>query len=453
MQRPSVTISTLPPDTLLEIFKFYVDQDYDGDAWYTLVHVCQEWRDVVFSSPRWLHLEFRCTHKRPVKMPRGWPALPIVIDVFITHFPRRILANVIAALMWQDLVRRIKIRGVPNSLFKSAAMMKRFPKLTDLMLHSYERLGNVPIITNLFLGGSAPRLLSLEFIGIPFPFPALGKLLSSAADLVTLRLLDIPNSGFISPEKIVTTLSTLAKLQTFSIGFRTPRSRADREHRHPRPLKRPVLLSLIEFSFKGDSEYLEGIVGRIDAPALDRVNITFFNQLVFNTPLLRDFFSRTKVFQEHHRADVFITRSRIEFSLSERKGTADRHLVRVGVLSKVLAWQLSSLAQFSTTSLPPLPTLECLGIHAEYCWEPEPTDDMENAPWLELLHSFATVKDLAISRPLLRHVAPIVQELTRESVTEALPALQQVFEELSPPIHIRQEFCNLSPRDSSSVTV
>ena len=70
-------------------------------------------------------------------------------------------------------------------------------------------------------------------------------------------------------------------------------------------MKRLVLPSLTEFNFKGDSEYLEDIVGRIDAPALDRFTITFFNQLVFDTPLLRNFFSRTEVFQETHRAEVW----------------------------------------------------------------------------------------------------------------------------------------------------
>jgi len=292
---PRVTISALPGYALLEIFKFCVDQIFHEDAWHTLVHVCRKWRYVVFSSPRWLHLELRCTNKSPVKKLLDiWPALPIVIDASITNSRRSRVANIIAALKRHDLVCKISILGVPDSLLKSATMKKRFPELTDLTLVSNE--DNAPIIPDSFLGGSAPRLRSLDFSGIPFPFPALGKLLLSATDLVACDLWHIPKSGIISPELIVTTLSTLTRLRKLSIGFRSPRSRADRERRHPSLLKRLVLPSLTYLYFKGDSEYLEDIVGRIDAPAFDSVTITFFNQLVFDTPLLRDFFSRTEVF-------------------------------------------------------------------------------------------------------------------------------------------------------------
>jgi len=423
---PRVTISALPPDALLEIFKFYVDQVYHEDAWYTLVHVCREWRYVVFDSPRWLHLELRCTDRSPVKkMLDVWPALPIVIDAHITNSPRSDVTNVIAALKRHDLVCRIDIWGVPNSLLKSAAIKKRFPQLIDLTLHSYHK--NPPVISDLFLGGSAPRLQSLEFKGIPFPFPALGKLLLSTTDLVTLRLLDIPNSGYISPELIVKSLSALTILQEFSIGFRSPRSLADRERRHLSLLKRLVLPSLTEFSFKGDSEYLEDIVGRIDAPALDMVTITFFNQMVFDTPLLRDFFSRTEVFQEPYRADVSLTEYHIKITLSQREGIADRRMLEVRISSRVSEWQLSSLAQFCSTSLPPLPMLESLGIHGNFLGGPEPIDDMDSAPWLELLHSFATVKDLTLSGLLIRYVAPALRKLTGGGVAEVLPALLRVF--------------------------
>jgi len=219
----------------------------------------------------------------------------------------------------------------------------------------------------------------------------------------------------------------LTRLQELSIDFRSPRSRVDRERRHVSRLKRLALPSLTEFRFKGDSEYLEDVVGRIDTPALDRVTITFFNQLVFDTPLLRDFFSRTEVFQEPHRADVSVARSHIKFTLSHGEGLAYRRMLEVGISSTVADWQLSSLAQFCSTSLPPFSTLECLGIHEDLFWRPESTDDMDGAPWLELLHSFVTVKDLALSGFLAQYVAPPLREITGEGVPEVLPALRHVF--------------------------
>ena len=424
MQPLRVTISALPDDVLLEIFKFYVDQIYPEDTWHTLVHVCRKWRYVVFASPRWLRLELRCTNKSPVKkMLDIWPALPIVIDAYITNSRRSGVANIIAALKRHDLVCRINIWGVPNSLLKSAAIKRRFSKLTDLTLRSNEE--NAPAITDSFLSGSAPRLRSLQFRGIPFPFPALGKLLLSTTDLVTLCLEDIPKSGIISPEQIVTSLSALIKLQELFIDLRSPRSHADRERRHLPLLKRLVLPSLTHFYFKGDSEYLEGIVGSMDAPALKMVTITFFNQLVFNTPLLRDFFSRT-VFQEPHQADVSFNKPCINLSFFRRKGTTYHGMLSVEISSSVLEWQITSLAQFCSTCLPPLPTLERLVMHEFSSYWPELPDDMDIAPWSELLRSFVTVKDLVLSGdPLRGSNLHILRRLT--GVPEVFPALRHVF--------------------------
>jgi len=416
------TISVLPDDALLEIFKFYVDPTYDEDAWQILVHVCRKWRYVVFASPRSLRLELRCTYRSPVKkMLYVWPALPILIDVHIPNSRQSGVTNIIAALKRHDLVCKIKIWGVPNSLLKSPAVKLPFPELTHLTLRSNEV--NVPVIQDSFLGGSVPRLQLPEFRGIPFLFPALGKLLLSAKDLVTFRLLEIPNSGISSPELIVTSLSALTRLQELSISFRSPRSRADRERRRRSLSRRLVLPSLTEFYFKGDSEYLEDIVGRIDAPALDGVSITFFNQLVFDTPLLRDFISRTEVFQNLHRADVFVAGSCINFTLFRREGMADRRMLEIGISSSVAEWQLSSLAEFCNTSLPPLPTLERLNINEFQWWR----SDMESSQWLELLHPFVAVRDLVLSSEVVCRVAPALRELTGDMLTEVLPALREVF--------------------------
>jgi len=106
---------------------------------------------------------------------------------------------------------------------------------------------------------------------------------------------------------------------------------------------------------------------------------------------------------------------------------ADHNTLDVGILCSMPNMQLLSLAQFCSTSLPHLPTLERLSMHELMCLGPQWTDDMESAPWLELLHPFVAVKDLALSRFLARRVAPALRELTGESVTELLPELRHVF--------------------------
>jgi hypothetical protein len=50
----------------------------------------------------------------------------------------------------------------------------------------------------------------------------------------------------------------------------------------------------------------------------------------------------------------------------------------------------------------------------------------ENIQWLEFLHLFPSAKDLVLSEKSFLLVAPALDELDGESVTEVLPALQNI---------------------------
>jgi len=167
--------------------------------------------------------------------------------------------------------------------------------------------------------------------------------------------------------------------------------------------------------FTGDSEYLEDIVSRIDAPLLNNMDIMFFNQLVFDTPQLRHFISRTGRFRAPDCARIFFNHGYVNVE--------PFRTLSLRISCKPSDWQLSSLSQLYNSALSPLLTLEHLEVHnhLEY-WE----DDMENAQWLELLRLFTTVKDLVLSEKSFRLVAPALDELDGESVTEVLPALQNI---------------------------
>jgi hypothetical protein len=307
-----VTVDILPDDILLETFNFHVNRlgvsgEKHEDSWHTLVHVCQRWRYIVFALPLHLNLRLLCTNTRPVKaMLHIWPALPIVLTVMtptrMTSGSRDI-TNIIAALEEHNRLCVVNIQGIPNTLF--ASMEKPFPALTSLSLSSDKSDDEtVPVLADSFLGGYAPRLQSLVLRGIPFP--ALPKLLLSTTNLVKLYLLDVPEPGFISPEAMVTTLSSLTKLQSLRFEFRSPPSRADRASGHSQapPCTRVTLPALSSLQFRGDSEYLEDIVAQIDTPLLERVTTVFFNQLLCDTPLLRHFISRTKAIKELHRTEI-----------------------------------------------------------------------------------------------------------------------------------------------------
>jgi hypothetical protein len=148
-----VSIDALPTLVLLEIFRFYIDphqhrhsfdtvDDASLETWHTLVHVCRQWRQVVFASPRSLNLRLLCTDKKPVTKLLGiWPDLPIVVSfnpslsvpvggVHDTH-------NIVTALKCPDRVCEINLCDVPYSLScKFASIEGPFPALTSLQLSS-----------------------------------------------------------------------------------------------------------------------------------------------------------------------------------------------------------------------------------------------------------------------------------------------------------------------------
>jgi hypothetical protein len=350
-----------------------------------------------------------------------WPELPIVIDEL--HG----VDNVIAALELNDRVSRISFWDASCSELERVveAMQDPFPTLTYLRLSSIDRMAS-SVISDSFLGGSAPRLRSLVLGSILFP--ALPTLLPSATDLVHLHLFDIPHSGYISPKAMVTCLSTLTRLESLVLGFKSPRSRPDRTSRFS-PRRAPTILpALIHLVFKGVTEYLEDLVTQIDAPLLKHISIEFFNQLILNISQLPKFLCRTETFTVLDQATVSFDERIVNVELSRQTGANSARL-ELEILCRKLDWQLSSLVQVCNSALPTLSTLERLSLHAYIYDGPALVpgqDDIENTQWLDVLRPFINVKDLQLSEKVAPCVAPALQELTGERVKEVLPALQNL---------------------------
>ena len=421
----------LPDDALLAIFDFCAYQHSgrkkDIEAWQTLVHVCRRWRTVVFGSPRRLNLRLVCGAKTPARdMLDVWPALPLVILHGVSYGYLSIgnMDNFVAVLERSNRVCQIFLLDVSSSdLGKiSVAMQVPFPELTDLQLVSLDE--TVPVLPDSFLGGSASRLRSIHFRGIPFP--GLPKLLSSATHLADLTLDNIPHSGYFSPETMATALSTLTSLIFLWLRFESPRSCPDQASRRPPLQPRFVLPVLTRFWFKGVTEYLEDLVASIDAPRLGRFDIKFFNDIVFDTPQLIQFIGRTPTLLNA------LDSANLSFG-SHGSGAGVRfsseHLTRINVdiLCRGLGWQVSSVEQVCTSCLPFIFTLETLYIIAGRSGRPEQEDNVENTQWLELLHPFTAVKKLYLSEEVARRFVPALQKLDGGRTTEVLPALENIF--------------------------
>ena len=331
--------------------------------------------------------------------------------------------NIVAALNYTDRVCQILFIHEDLEIFL-AAMQRPFPELTVLQLSSN---GTVPVVLDSLLGGSAPHLELLYFSGIPFP--GLPKLLLSATHLVSLNLLNIPHSGYISPDGMVTALSTLTNLDFLSLQFKSPRSCPDRASRRLLPSTRSVLPTLTTFEFKGVGEYLEDLVSCIDSPQLHHLSITLFNDITFDTPQLVQFINRTPTPNALEEANIFLLSGQAQVRFESKifdNFDYSKFRLKVKIKCKGLDWQVSSLEQVCTSCLPPF----CVGnlyirnLRSQRDWK----DSIENALWLELLRPFSAVKNLYLSEGVASHIASALQELCVEGrTTEVLPTLQNIF--------------------------
>jgi hypothetical protein len=427
-----------PDDVLLEIFDFYVNKDQDGylkdekEVWQTLVHVCRRWRSVVFGSPRRLKLRLVCTSVTPARdMLDIWPSLPLVIlDSNLTEDD-----EILAVLERSDRVVGINLYRVNVSNLETvlAAMQVPFPELTRLVLSLED--GTVSVLPDSFLGGSAPRL---EYFWLDrIPFPGLPKLLSSATHLVTLCLHNIPHSGYISPEAIVAVLSALTSLEYLSLQFKSPRSRPDRANRRLPPTTRSILPVLVSFRFQGVCEYLEDVVTRIDAPRVNELDITLFNQILFDMPQFTQFSSRSPALETLEEAHVVFEDDAAEVKFSSQ--TSGYGMLNMKIPCVELDWQVSSMEQVCNLCLSPISALEDLYIYEHPNCPPVWQDNIENTLWLELLQPFPAVKNLYLSDEIARRIVPALQELIGSRATEVLPTLQSIFLEELPPSGTVQE--------------
>jgi hypothetical protein len=436
-------INMLFDEVLLQIFAFYVEECYveeypvSAGAWHNLACVCRRWRSIALGSPRRLNLRIICSERIPVRENlEFWPPFPIVLTV--DHYLNSFVGdNILATLEHHDRVCQIAIWIVSSSQWEKVLflMQKPFPILTDLTIrYWYDRIRDGGSeIPDSFLGGYAPRLRKLHLEHISFPgWP---KLLLSATDLVHLELHQIPMYGYISAEVITTCLSTLTKLESLSLLFRSPRHLRESERRRTSSSTRHLLPALTCFQFKGASEYLEDIVEGIDAPLLDTLRIRFPDQPIFDTPRLTQFIGRLPELETCNEASLRLDHWHASVKvLSLSKTTTNASLLLEAYDPQDV--QLS-LVQLCTSSLPQalIPTVERLNIVGSDFSRP-PVHGVVTGPdlWGGILRPFTAVKDLYLSPKIAPHIALVLQDLVGGDLMELLPALQNIFlKEPQPP--------------------
>ena len=449
-----VTIEMVPELALLKIFDFYVHGE-NIEAWHTLVHVCQLWRIIVFRSPSRLDLRLLYTPSTPVKkMLDIWPQFPIVIGSDDHGRDRSWLMgrtnNLIAALRLEhnDRICELDLHNMTREQLGKLfpALQKPFPALTGVkILHRSEIPWHLP---DSFLAGSTPPHLQTLILG-QIQFPGLPRLLLSATYLVCLELMGLSELGCMSPDAMASCLSMLVRLERLKIEF-SVFSFSYQSSQHPPQQTRALLPVLSQLQYLGIAEYLEDLVARIDAPLLEKL-ILAFTHATFDAFQLTHFIDRATKFRA-------LDEARLVFSGWGNSVTFPQIIdgrLELDISYGVSDGRLSSLTQACVSSLLRcfIPAVEHLYIQnrsslprciitapvqvdlytqnifkqlQQVAWK----GHSENSQWLELLQPFTTVQDLYISREFVSKIAPALQELVEERVTEVLPALQTLhFEE------------------------
>ena len=175
-------------------------------------------------------------------------------------------SQVITAIEQRNRVQWIHLQDVPSFLLESIArtMQGTFPALKHLRLWVDDEIA--PVLPEEFLGVSAPSLESFWLSGISFS--EVPKLLLTMNGLVHLRLEKIPDSGYFSPEAMVTALSTCAMLETLIIDFEPGDPHPDLTSQEITSISRVFLPALTFFGFSGNGRYFDYFVPRIESPSL-----------------------------------------------------------------------------------------------------------------------------------------------------------------------------------------
>ena len=345
--------------------------------------------------------------------------------------------NVIAALEHRDRVNVVRLFVTGLQMGKIAAVMQEpFPALTHLSMRSEDE--DIPVLTAEFLGGVAPRLQEITLYRIPFP--ALPTLLLSTGDLVTLNLFDIPDFGYISPERMIPCLAALPRLEVFAITHKDFDSRPDPIR--PPPVTRLVLPALISLSFKGLFEYLEDLAGHIDGPQLEQISTIYVDVSDhIEVTQLSEFIDRsigpsTFAYIHFHFPQVVFTMSR-EY---ENSAGRDRRSVATTIshAPEMVDWKLFDLVYLLREISAAFCTVVHLELEAELAETDSSDDDVRDIGWLSLLHQFPAMQTLYVSPGLAGVISLALKDITVEMAAEMFPSLRLICLEGEPASSLEQ---------------
>ncbi|KAH9962200.1 hypothetical protein BC827DRAFT_233215 [Russula dissimulans] len=203
----------------------------------------------------------------------------------------------------------------------------------------------------------------------------------------------------------------IPQLETLKISFHSPIPDRDVESQRSNiPITTHVTLpNLRRLVFKGTAAYLEALLSRIAAPLLEKLQIVFFNQLVFSIPNLLQFLRTTESLR-FHSARVTFSSQGVFMGMYPREGTRV-YAFRMSIICKQIDWQVGCAAQIFNALRTVFSVVEDLTLEYEgHCITPELDQDADHPVWRELLMTFGDLNTLRVDDvfvPLLTYSRPV----------------------------------------------
>ena len=399
--------------------------------WHRLVQVCRRWRYLALESAYHLRLSLVCGRGTPVAdmLAHSPPNIPLIIDHYDEDYQDLIAEDeegIILALKHSDRVRRIRLlKPIPILQRIIIALDGEFPILEFLSIeHQRRHRPVIEKIPNLNFPETfrAPHLhqLVLRNFATPIESPPL----TGMGNLVTLFLAKIPSSVCFHPNALLQRLSLLPQLETLVIGFNLSRD-VERELLRTPITTRVTLPNLRLLGFRGASTYMEALLPWVTIPLLEKLQICFFNQMIYSIPHLQQFMSTAGNLR--FKAATF--------RLDEDCLTVEAHPYKGAKLStffmelggKHLDWQVVSAAQVFHTLRTVFSAVEHLILdYDRHDISSEWNDHANRTHWRELLGSFDKAKTLRVEFGLVEQVSRALQPGEGESPTELFPELQEL---------------------------
>ena len=320
------------------------------ESWQLLVHVCWRWRNLVFESPRRLNLRLFCPLQTPVRdWLKIWPAFPLIVQDTVGVLSA--IDNVILALGQSNRVCQVWLSPLSDWQLENVLapmQVSEFYISTHMVKHYQSFLilswMDLPHVCD------SSSCLALHFRDCRNYFCLL--LNSPLFTLLVFLIL-----GTFHPKRLSLPSPCCPVSKCLSLEFQSPQSLPDWDSRSLPPPKRSVLPALNEFHFKGVTKYLEELVACIDTPQLDRMYISFFNQIDFDHPRLAQFINYTPRLRAGDEAHVIFDDSAAGVALQcpTSKNRIGNLVIKISC--KEPDWQLSSVEHVCNLSLLTFPRL------------------------------------------------------------------------------------------------